>query len=254
MHLHLAGAEAGAISLHQKPGQGFKHGGYIHNVKKKPRQAGGRAEGGEADDDDESARFQANFARNSAWTKPEATDFNTRLGQLEPAFRQWVKNNSIPFDPKARGPQDYDMRGFWKGMRSGDPIAASAIDPNDSRLHYPDYWKTPYHETFSSESQWAAPGAPSWNGQDQLVTPDGQILFDDRAPKGRAEGGRVPGELTEANKHSHQEVGYVSVSPRKRQRCELCTKYIKDGPACKKVQSPIAAGAWCKRFVRKPGA
>lgn len=77
--------------------------------------------------------------------------------------------------------RDYDMRGFWKALQAGDPLAQAAIDPNDQRMHYPDYWKTPYHETFSAESQWADPKkAPSWNDKDQLVMPDGTVIFDDR--------------------------------------------------------------------------
>ena len=126
---------------------------------------------------------QANFERNKAWLKPGASDFTTDLGSKEPQFRQWVKDNKVPFDPNAKGPQDYDMRGFWQGLQSGDEHAKSAIDPNDNKLHYPDYWKTPYHETFSSESQWAAPNAPKWNQQDQLIDQTGKVIYDDRAPK-----------------------------------------------------------------------
>jgi hypothetical protein len=72
------------------------------------------------------------------------------------------------------------MRGFFRALLSGDPRAASAIDPNDQRMHYPDFWKTPQHETFSKESQWALPNSPAWNEQDQLVSPGGRIVFDDR--------------------------------------------------------------------------
>lgn len=97
----------------------------------------------------------------------------------ETAFRGWLKKNNVPFNADAPV-TDYDMRGFYKGLQSGDPKAASAIDPNDSRLHYPDYWKTPYHETFSQESQWATPTAPQWNSLDQLISPGGRIKFDDR--------------------------------------------------------------------------
>jgi hypothetical protein len=76
--------------------------------------------------------------------------------------------------------QDYDMRGFWQGLQRGDPRAKTGIDPNDQRLHFTDTWKTPYHESFSGESKFAAPGAPSWNDQDQLVAPGGRVMFDDR--------------------------------------------------------------------------
>lgn len=74
------------------------------------------------------------------------------------------------------------MRGFWTALQQGKPIATTAIDPNDKRIHYPDYWKTPLHQTFSAESQWANPArAPAWNDRDQLVLPNGQVIYDDRA-------------------------------------------------------------------------
>src|SRR5258705_11837338 len=113
--------------------------------------------------------------------------FNTQLdpGQ-EQFFRQWVTQNKVPFDPNATTPQDYDMRGFYQGLQQQNPKAQSSIDPNDSRMHYPDYWKTPSHQTFSNESQWAPITAPQWNPQDQLVTGGGKIVYDDRANQGVA--------------------------------------------------------------------
>lgn len=118
-------------------------------------------------------------ARNQAYAKPGV--YNTPLPfHQENQFRQWLGQNFVPFDPNAKQ-SDYDMRGFWQALMNGNPQAASAVDPNDSQLHYPDYWKTPMHETFSNQSQWALPGAPSWNAQDQLVTPSGTVQFDDRA-------------------------------------------------------------------------
>ena len=126
--------------------------------------------------------LQAILERNKPYTRPGAKKFNTPLDfGHELAFRQWVAKNKVPFDPEQQ-PQDYDMRGFWQGLQNENPLAQSAIDPNDSRMHYPDYWKTPYHETFSNESQWANDMAPRWNEQDQLTAPSGRILFDDRAP------------------------------------------------------------------------
>ena len=108
--------------------------------------------------------------------------FNTPLDQLdEMAFRVWLQQNNVPFNPDAKEPQDYDMRGFYRAMQQQQPIAKSAIDPNDNRLHYPDFFKTPIHETFSNESQFAPEDAPRWNDRDQLVTVGGRILFDDRA-------------------------------------------------------------------------
>ena len=118
-----------------------------------------------------------------AGRQPSAT-YNTPLDQLhEMAFRQWLQENNVPFNPDATTPQDYDMRGFYRALREQQPIARSAIDPNDNRMHYPDYFKTPLHETFSNESQFAPEDAPHWNDKDQLVTVGGRILFDDRAKK-----------------------------------------------------------------------
>ena len=123
------------------------------------------------------------YARNTPFVRPDAGSFNTQLPLLdEMAFRQWLQKNRVPFNADAPV-TDYDMRGFWRGLQQGNPRAVSAIDPNDQRLHYPDYWKTPYHETFSGESQFAGPTAPMWNEQDQLVSPSARILFDDRRPR-----------------------------------------------------------------------
>ena len=121
------------------------------------------------------------FDRNRAWVRPGDHVYNTPLPmQEEMLFQLWVQHNNVPFDSSANA--DYDMRGFWKALRQQDPRATSAIDQNDKQIHYPDFWKTPYHETFSAESQWADPTkAPRWNDKDQLVTPDGSVLFDDKA-------------------------------------------------------------------------
>jgi hypothetical protein len=91
----------------------------------------------------------------------------------EALYQAWVAKHNVP----TKG-DDYDMRGYYRALLAGDPRAQSNIDPNDQRMHYPDYWKTPTHETFSNESQWATPRAPQWIG-DQLVSQGGQVLFDD---------------------------------------------------------------------------
>lgn len=121
------------------------------------------------------------YDRNISYAKPApAGGYLTALPQdQEKAFQQWVSQNNVPFDPSSQA--DYDMRGFWKGLMSGDPRATTAINPNDRQLHFPDYWKTPYHKSFSAESMWATEKAPSWNEKDQLVTPDGKVVFDERA-------------------------------------------------------------------------
>lgn len=128
-------------------------------------------------------QYQKAFQANQAWIKPGGSSvYNTPLQpDQERAFRGWVEQNKVPFQADAPI-TDYDMRGFWQALQAKDPRATSAIDPNDQRMHYPDYWKTPYHDTFSNESQWADPNlAPRWNDQDQLVSVDGKVLFDDKA-------------------------------------------------------------------------
>lgn len=123
----------------------------------------------------EENQLMLNYMRNKAYAK-SADSYSTTLDPVEEQkFRNWVTQNKVPFNPDQKL-QDYDMRGFWK---SG---AGTAVDPNDQRIHYPDTFKTPYHQTFSAESQWAAPGAPSWNNKDQLVLPNGKVIFDDRVP------------------------------------------------------------------------
>jgi hypothetical protein len=115
------------------------------------------------------------------YVRPGKHVYNTQLpADAEAKFRAWTTQNGVPFNPDAPV-SDYDMRGFWKALQSGDPKASSAVDPNDNRLHYPDYWKTPYHATFSNESQWATPDAPRWNDKDQLIDKSGKVIFDDRA-------------------------------------------------------------------------
>lgn len=131
---------------------------------------------------EDSQWWPQNFQRNQAFLKDGApTVYNTALQpDQEAAFRQWVGANQVPFNP-ALPVSDYDMRGFWQALQQGNPIAQSAVDPNDQRLHYPDYWKTPYAATFSSESQWANPQtAPRWNG-DLYQLPDGTVLWNDQA-------------------------------------------------------------------------
>lgn len=98
--------------------------------------------------------------------------------EQEKAFQSWLLKNKVPFDLKDKYP-DYDMRGFYAALMKKDPKAASAINPTTGTMHYPDYWKTPYHESFSSESQWAAKGAPSWQDS-KLVTPAGEVIFEDK--------------------------------------------------------------------------
>lgn len=119
------------------------------------------------------------YARNLPYST-QTQGFQTQLSpQEEAAFQNWVKSGNVPFNPSPQA--DYDMRGFFKGLISGDPAARQQINPNDHQMHYGDKWKTPYHKSFSNESQWATPNAPAWNAQDQLVLPNGQVVYDERA-------------------------------------------------------------------------
>ena len=116
--------------------------------------------------------------RNSPYARQG--NYNTSLPFLEEmAFRSWVAQNRVPFNPDASN-SDYDMRGFYQALQSGDPRAASSVNPNDQRMHYPDMWKTPLHRTFSAESKYAGPVAPQWTADDKLISPGGRILFDER--------------------------------------------------------------------------
>lgn len=123
------------------------------------------------------------FQRNKQYINPNAPQqYNTELPLAdELAFRSWVQQNRVPFDPTAKTPQDYDMRGFFRALQGGDPAARSAVNEYDKQLHYPDKWKTPYHESFSNESQWANESAPRWSDGDILANPSGRIIYQ---PKG----------------------------------------------------------------------
>ena len=124
---------------------------------------------------------ESTYERNQQWLAPGQHEYNTDLGDQEDAFQAWVKQNKVPFDPNMQN-SDYDMRGFYKALQEGDPKAKEAINPNDNKPHWPDYWKTPYHQSFSADSQWADPKkAPKWNESDQLVTPDGKVIVDEKA-------------------------------------------------------------------------
>ena len=121
------------------------------------------------------------FARNSAYAQPPGP--NGYMTQLHPndevRFQDWVKQSKAPFDPSPKA--DYDLRGFWRALQVGDPVARSAVNANDGKVHLTDHFKTPYHESFSRESQWATSAAPTWNEKDQLVLPNGEIVFDEPA-------------------------------------------------------------------------
>jgi hypothetical protein len=126
---------------------------------------------------------KANYERNKAWAKigPYETALNPNQ---EKQFRQWVAQNRIPFDPEER-PNDYDMRGYYKALLENK---VERRDPNDPEAHFPDTFKTPYHESFSNESRYATHDAPRWTESethDLLVDKDGNVVFSE--PKRQAQ-------------------------------------------------------------------
>lgn len=123
---------------------------------------------------------QQPFVSNQPYAaSPGRTDYNTPLQPIdELQFRQWLSGNKVPFNPNSSG-QDYDMRGFWQGLMQQNPRATSGTNPNDNQMHFSDYWKTPYHASFSNESQYANSSAPQWVNDRQLAAPSGRIVFDE---------------------------------------------------------------------------
>jgi ADP-ribose pyrophosphatase YjhB (NUDIX family) len=117
-----------------------------------------------------SARKEATTSRVS---KPGP--YITKLSPSEEQeFIQWAEKNNVPFDLSADA--DYDMPGFWKALKAKDPRATTEQKPDG--LHFPDIWKTPAHETFSSESIYAGPDAPKWKGS-KLYDSTGKLIKDE---------------------------------------------------------------------------
>ena len=67
-------------------------------------------------------------------------DYNTDLGDDEPNFQKWKKQNA----PDDSG-YDYDLRGAYKSGGSKDPVTG----------HWKDTYKKPNHPTFSDQSNYA---------------------------------------------------------------------------------------------------
>lgn len=94
------------------------------------------------------------FSRNMKWAKPSPSYSTALKPEQEQQFSSWVSQNKKRIggadvnDPYS----DYDYRGWWLDNK-GTPAPEG---------HFTDKYKTPYHETFSNESQYAKPEAPTW--------------------------------------------------------------------------------------------
>jgi hypothetical protein len=116
-----------------------------------------------------------------AETVAPAARYQTKLHPAEEReFQAWVRTRGVPFDPSPKA--DYDMRGFWRALKLGDPRATTAVNKADNQLHFPDTWKTPYHATFSNESIYAPPYAPQWQ-DDVLRDERGNVIADESVPQ-----------------------------------------------------------------------
>jgi len=126
--------------------------------------------------------LRANFDRNAPFAKKaDAGGYQTPLTPDEEAqFRKWVADSKAPFNPDDKM-SDYDMRGYWKDIaaKGGDSTQRNATD---GEMHYPDTYKTPYHQSFSAESRYATPDAPKWTSDTQLTGSDGKVSFDETKP------------------------------------------------------------------------
>jgi len=126
------------------------------------------------------------YDRNKNFSTKDWKITTFKTDKEEEAFRNWVEQQKVPFSHDDPYP-DYDMRGFYKALNAGDKQAVSAINPSDNQIHYPDYWKTPYHESFSAESQWANKKAPTWQGNDKegwkLMDSKGVVYKDETIPQ-----------------------------------------------------------------------
>ena len=70
---------------------------------------------------------EENYSRNKGWAKPGPYDTDLSPPD-EVRFQNWVQQNGVNWTPRDKS---YDMRGFWKAMRSGDKRATATPNPND---------------------------------------------------------------------------------------------------------------------------
>ena len=111
--------------------------------------------------------------------------YHTPLNPINEAlYQDYAKRNGFhPEDPT------YDGRGWYMAyMDPKDPnhdLTTTQVNPNDHRVHYSDYWKTPLHPSFSMQSKYWTPemGYRQWSGSDASMNPlrdlTGNVLYDE---------------------------------------------------------------------------
>lgn len=119
----------------------------------------------------EPPRYNSQFAKKGSWF----TELNP---QEETEFQQWAKKYDRRTDDLG-----YDMRGFWKAGKQGDPRAKMGFNPIAGEMHDPDTWKTPYSDSFSNESIYANEDAPHWVAGKLVDTKSGTPVFDDKTSR-----------------------------------------------------------------------
>lgn len=99
-------------------------------------------------------------------------------------YLMWLLRNGVQETP------DYNMAQFYRSSEiGGDPRLSSGVNPNDQQVHFPDAYKLPNHETFSTDSNYynakTMPNTPTWQGGAlpdgrneswTLTRPNGQIV------------------------------------------------------------------------------
>ena len=97
-------------------------------------------------------------SQNALLSTPLLPVQTTRLTpSLERMYGQWVMNNKIPES------NDYDMRGYFYDLLTGNKDARTAVNASDNALHFTDKWKLPNHPSFSNESVYSRTSQdPRW--------------------------------------------------------------------------------------------
>lgn len=96
-------------------------------------------------------------------------------------YLAWTLANKVPIS------NDYNMEGFFNASQNPLSGLSSSINPNDNQMHYPDAYKLPNHQSFSTDSNYynpkTMPQTPSWQGG-EIGGTNGQESWSLRRPNG----------------------------------------------------------------------